>query len=49
MDTVPATNSASGSLPPGSLGLPWIGETLAFVKDSFAFFAERRQKHGPVL
>lgn len=40
---------AGKPLPPGSLGLPWIGETLAFVKDSFAFFAERRQKYGPVF
>lgn len=41
--------TAGKPLPPGSLGLPWIGETLAFVKDSFAFFAERRQKYGPVF
>jgi cytochrome P450 len=44
-----AASAAAKPLPPGSLGLPWIGETLAFVKDSFAFFAERRQKHGPVF
>jgi retinoid hydroxylase len=50
MDTAaPATSNNSLPMPPGDLGLPWIGETLAFVRDSFAFFAERRQKHGPVF
>jgi retinoid hydroxylase len=49
MNTAPAAGQAGRSLPPGSLGLPWIGETLAFVQDSFAFFAERRAKHGPVF
>ena len=49
MDTAPSRCTAGQPLPPGSLGLPWIGETLAFVKDSFAFFAERRKKHGPVF
>ena len=43
------TSPAIRPLPPGSLGLPWIGETLAFVRDSFGFFAERRRKHGPVF
>jgi hypothetical protein len=49
MDTAPVESMAAKPLPPGSLGLPWIGETLAFVKDSFAFFAERHEKHGPVF
>jgi len=49
MYTEPARSTAGKPLPPGSLGLPWIGETLAFVKDSFGFFAERRKKHGPVF
>lgn len=49
MDTAPVARSDGMPLPPGSLGLPWIGETLAFVQDSFAFFAERRKKHGPVF
>ena len=49
MNTAHAASNAGKPLPPGSLGLPWIGETLAFVQDSFAFFAERRKKHGPVF
>jgi hypothetical protein len=46
MDTAHAASDAGKPLPPGSLGLPWIGETLAFVQDSFAFFAERRKSMG---
>ena len=49
MDTVPAATGAGRPLPPGSLGLPWIGETLPFVQDSYAFFAKRRKKYGPVF
>ncbi len=49
MGTAPVESRAVKPLPPGNLGPPWIGETLAFVKDSFAFFAERREKHGPVF
>ncbi len=37
------------TLPPGSLGLPWIGETLAWVADPFAFLNERFRRHGPVF
>ena len=29
-------------LPPGNLGLPWIGETLSFLTD--ANFIDKRQK-----
>jgi cytochrome P450 len=47
MDTV--TTALQKPLPPGRLGLPWIGETLDFLKDSFAFFAVRRAKHGLVF
>lgn len=35
--------------PPGALGLPFIGHTGAFLKDPFAFFAERHRQHGPVF
>ncbi|MBV8299910.1 MAG: cytochrome P450 [Candidatus Eremiobacteraeota bacterium] len=42
--TLPAT-----TLPPGSNGLPGLGETLAFVKDPFAFVQDRRAQHGRVF
>jgi len=33
---------------PGSSGLPFFGETLAFVRDPFAFHAQRMAEHGSV-
>lgn len=36
-------------LPPGSLGLPLAGETLAFLENPFAFLEERRARHGKVF
>jgi retinoid hydroxylase len=35
--------------PPGSAGLPGLGETLAFVKDPFTFVRERRARYGRVF
>src|SRR5665213_1033952 len=35
--------------PPGSAGLPGIGETLAFTKDPFGFVQERRARYGRVF
>ncbi|MGZ5131951.1 MAG: cytochrome P450 [Caldimonas sp.] len=35
--------------PPGSNGLPLLGETLAFVKNPFAFIHERRARFGDVF
>ncbi len=32
----------------GNSGLPLIGETLAFIKNPFAFLEERVQKYGPI-
>jgi hypothetical protein len=37
------------SLPPGSMGLPFLGETLAFGKNPFRFLEERQQRHGNVF
>jgi retinoid hydroxylase len=42
--TLPATPQ-----PPGSFGLPGLGETLAFVKDPFAFVQQRRARYGRVF
>lgn len=36
-------------LPPGNLGLPFLGETLAFLRDPAAFAEERRQRYGRVF
>ncbi len=44
-DTLPA----SPPRPPGSAGLPGIGETLEFVKDPFAFIQKRRTRYGRVF
>lgn len=34
--------------PPGSTGLPFIGEALSFLKDPFTFQAEKTKRHGLV-
>jgi cytochrome P450 len=34
--------------PPGSLGAPYLGEALAFLKDPFAFTLARTRQHGAV-
>ena len=36
-------------LPPGSMGLPLLGETLAFAKNPFRFIDERFAKHGRIF
>lgn len=36
-------------LPPGTMGLPLIGETLAFAKNGFTFVADRVARHGPIF
>ena len=34
--------------PPGSLGAPFVGEALAFLKDPFTFTLSRTKQHGPI-
>jgi cytochrome P450 len=34
--------------PPGSLGMPYVGEALTFLKDPFGFTLERTRRHGNV-
>lgn len=46
MDSRPAIQAP---YPPGDLGLPYVGESLAFVKDPFRFLDQRFRKHGPVF
>ncbi len=42
------TNAKSSlPLPPGNLGLPFVGETISFLTDG-NFAKKREQKHGPI-
>ena len=36
-------------LPPGRNGLPFIGETLTYLKDGFKFIEQRFKQHGPIF
>ncbi len=37
------------SLPPGKLGLPWVGETLGIARNNHAFYTDRFAKYGPIF
>jgi cytochrome P450 len=41
--------SDAAPLPPGRLGLPFLGETLALIANPFGFLEERRRRHGPIF
>src|SRR5712692_4463817 len=41
--------SETKKLPPGSDGLPLLGETLSFIQDVFGFIHKRSQRYGPVF
>mgnify|MGYP001558798044 CR=1 FL=1 len=43
------TESILPPIPPGREGLPAVGETLAFLKNGFAFIEERNREFGPVF
>lgn len=47
--THPSSESDHLPLPPGRTGAPWLGESLAFVRDPFAFFDVRHREHGPIF
>src|SRR4051794_21673911 len=49
IDINSGTVSATRSLPPGNMGLPILGETLAFVSNTFKFVADRTKTHGRVF
>jgi retinoid hydroxylase len=36
-------------LPPGRLGLPFLGETLPFLRDPIRFFERRSREHGAIF
>jgi cytochrome P450 len=36
-------------LPPGSLGLPWLGESLAIASNNHKFYKDRFAKYGPIF
>jgi len=44
-----ANASETKKLPPGSDGLPLLGETLSFIQDVFGFIHKRSQRYGPVF
>jgi cytochrome P450 len=37
------------TVPPGRLGPPFVGQTLALVRNPFAFVERRHRRHGPVF
>ena len=34
-------------LPPGRLGLPWIGETMSIARNNHKFYRDHLAKYGP--
>lgn len=44
-----STSTELPGLPPGRAGLPLLGETLAFINNSFGFISSRIAQHGPVF
>ncbi|MDP8999375.1 MAG: cytochrome P450 [Myxococcota bacterium] len=43
------TSAQPTNVPPGSTGLPGLGETLSFLKDPYGFVRTRVKTHGPVF
>jgi cytochrome P450 len=38
-----------GKVPPGRLGLPWLGETTAIAANNHKFYMDRFDKYGPIF
>ena len=36
-------------LPPGRLGLPWLGETLSIMRSNHGFYQDRLARYGPIF
>src|SRR5262245_22954309 len=47
--TVHSSATMSAPLPPGRMGLPYAGETLALLRNPFAFLEKRRARYGDVF
>jgi cytochrome P450 len=45
--TVESSNAVE--LPPGNLGLPWLGQSLDFARDPAGLLQERFERYGPVF
>lgn len=43
------TNTKQKPLPPGSFGLPLLGETISLAWDNHTFYRQRLAKYGPVF
>jgi len=41
--------ATSAPLPPGTMGLPFLGETLAFGQNPFRFLDDRHKRYGDVF
>jgi retinoid hydroxylase len=45
----PSSNLSAQTLPPGRMGLPFIGESIQYLRDPEGFIAERQQRYGNVF
>ncbi|MBF4769589.1 cytochrome P450 [Nocardioides agariphilus] len=43
------TTGQRSVLPPGKLGLPWIGETMSIARNNHQFYRDHIAKYGPVF
>ncbi len=45
----PAVSASAGlPLPPGRLGLPWLGETMSILRSNHGFHRDRVARYGPI-